>query len=83
MEKTGSKYKETKVLAPMTADDGPHYANNFAMAGPGEDKATYVIDPPSSNGFIRHIDKESGVPEWWKPITLSWTFQYPSKPKSD
>ncbi len=83
VEKTGAAYKETKTLAPMTADDGPHYANNFAMAGPGEYKAAYVIDPPSSNGFIRHIDKESGVPEWWKPITLSWTFQYPSKQKSD
>lgn len=81
LEKTGGKYKESKLLAPMQALDGPHYANNFAMAGPGEYKATYVIAPPSSNGFIRHTDKKTGVPEWWKPITLSWTFQYPSKEK--
>jgi periplasmic iron binding protein len=67
----------------MQAKDGPHYANNFAMAGSGEYKATYVIAPPSSTGFIRHIDKETGVPEWWKPITLAWTFMFPSKEKSD
>jgi periplasmic iron binding protein len=82
VEKTGAEYKETKTLAPMEAGDGPHYANNFAMAGPGEYKATYVVEPPSSNGFIRHIDKATGVPEWWKPITVSWTFQYPSKAKA-
>jgi periplasmic iron binding protein len=83
VEKPGAKYKEAKTLVPMTAADGPHYANNFAMAGPGEYKATYVVEPPSSNGFIRHVDKATGVPEWWKPVTLSWTFQYPSKAKAD
>jgi uncharacterized protein involved in high-affinity Fe2+ transport len=82
VQKTGAGYKETKTLAPMVAADGPHYANNFAMAGPGEYKATYVIEPPSSSGFIRHIDKATGVPDWWKPITVSWTFTYPSKAKS-
>jgi len=83
VEKVGSAYSESKILAPMQADDGPHYANNFAMMGPGHYKAIYTIEPPSSNGFIRHIDKETGVPEWWKPITLSWTFEYPSKPKPE
>jgi periplasmic iron binding protein len=83
VEKVGAPYNETKILAPMSADDGPHYANNFAMMGPGQYKATYVVDPPSSNGYIRHIDKETGVPDWWKPLTLSWTFEYPSKPKAE
>lgn len=81
VEKEGSSYKETKVLAAMEAADGPHYANNFKMDGPGTYKATYVIDPPSKQGFIRHVDKATGVPEWWQPITLSWSFQYPSKNK--
>jgi periplasmic iron binding protein len=83
VEKVSGGYKESKILAPMNAKDGPHYANNFAMAGPGEYKATYQVEPPSANGFIRHVDAETGVPEWWKPITVSWTFQYPSKPKPD
>ncbi len=82
MEKVGGGYKEVKTLAAMEAADGPHYANNFAMAGPGEYKATYVVGPPSANGFIRHVDAKTGVPDWWQPITLSWTFKYPSKAKT-
>lgn len=74
--KKGGNYSESKILPPMQAIDGPHYANNFDMDGPGEYTATYVISPPD---LIRHIDKATGVPEWWKPITQSWTFTYPSK----
>ena len=81
LTKDGSKFKKAGKLAPMTADDGPHYANNVTMAGPGTYQLTYEILPPSSNGFIRHIDKATGVPDWWRPITLHWTFTYPSKQK--
>jgi uncharacterized protein involved in high-affinity Fe2+ transport len=63
----------------MTAKDGPHYANNVDMAGPGTYHLTFIISPPTSHGFIRHVDKASGVPAWWKPITTTWTFTYPSK----
>ena len=83
VEKVGGKYKESKVLGAMTAGDGPHYANNFKMDGPGSYKITYVISPPSKAGFIRHVDKATGVPAWWQPITVSWTFDYPSKPKKE
>jgi hypothetical protein len=82
LSKQGSSFKKSGTLAAMTADDGPHYANNVNMDGPGTYELTYEILPPSSNGFIRHIDKASGVPEWWKPITAHWTFTYPSKEKS-
>jgi periplasmic iron binding protein len=81
LTKDGSKFKKTGKLAPMTAADGPHYANNVTMAGPGTYQLTYEISPPSSNGFIRHVDKATGVPDWWKPFTLHWTFAYPSKQK--
>ena len=81
--KQGSSFKKTGTLAAMTAGDGPHYANNVAMDGPGTYELTYEILPPSSNGFIRHIDEATGVPEWWKPITAHWTFTYPSKEKAD
>ena len=74
-------YKKSGLLQPMIAKDGPHYANNVDMAGPGTYHLTYIISPPSSHGFIRHVDKASGVPDWWKPITTSWTFSYPSKTK--
>ena len=82
LAKQGSNFTKTGTLAAMTADDGPHYANNVRMAGPGTYDLTYEILPPSSNGFIRHIDKATGVPDWWKPITAHWTFTYPSKEKS-
>ena len=75
------KYKQTGQLYPMIAKDGTHYANNIDMSGPGTYHLTYVISPPSRNGFIRHTDAASGVPAWWKPITASWTFAYPSKTK--
>jgi periplasmic iron binding protein len=82
LTKDGDKaYRKTGTLAPMIAKDGPHYANNVDMAGPGTYHLRYVIAPPSSHGFIRHVDKASGVPAWWKPITVDWTFAYPSKTK--
>ena len=81
LTKAGSPFKKTGALAPMTAGDGPHYANNVRMAGPGTYHLTYEILPPSAKGFIRHVDKASGVPAWWKPITAHWTFTYPSKAK--
>ena len=81
VEKVGTSWKKTGTLAAMQAKDGPHYANNTTMNGPGQYKLTYVIDPPSENGFIRHVDKETGIPDWWKPVSASWTFTYPSKSK--
>ncbi len=78
MEKVGTPWKHTGTLAAMQAKDGPHYANNTTMDGPGQYKLTYVISPPD---LIRHVDKDTGVPDWWKPVTASWTFTYPSKSK--
>ncbi len=77
LEKPGSAWKTTGVLKPMTAKDGPHYAENVKMDGPGEYKLTYRFEPPEKNGFFRHVDKESGVPAWWEPFDASFTFKYP------
>ncbi|HWY61876.1 MAG TPA: iron transporter [Rhizomicrobium sp.] len=74
-------FKKSGILFAMTAKDGPHYANDVDMAGPGIYHLIYIISPPPSHGFIRHTDKASGVPDWWKPINLDWTFTYPSKTK--
>lgn len=81
LTKDGDGFRKTGTLSPMTAGDGPHYANNVRMAGPGTYELTYEILPPSSNGFIRHTDKATGVPAWWKPITAHWSFTYPSQEK--
>ena len=63
IEKAGTKFKKTGKLMAMTADDGPHYANNVSLMGDGDYRFTYRFEPPSKAGFIRHVDKESGVPD--------------------
>ncbi len=77
LEKTGSPWKSSGMLKPMTAKDGPHYAENVHMDGPGEYKLTYRFEPPVRNGFFRHTDKETGVPEWWAPFEETFVFKYP------
>ena len=63
----------------MVAKDGPHYADNVKMDGPGTYKVVYNFRSPESNGFLRHIDKETGVPAWWTPFSQTFTFRYPQK----
>ena len=79
LEKLGTDWKSEGTLKPMIAKDGPHYANNVAMNGGGKYKVTYLFTSPESSGFYRHTDKETGVPEWWKPFSQSFEFKYPHK----
>jgi periplasmic iron binding protein len=83
IEKVGTKYKASGKLLPMTAGDGPHYANNVALSGDGDYKVTFTFEPPSKGGFYRHVDKATGVPDWWQPFSQSWTFHFPSKEAND
>jgi uncharacterized protein involved in high-affinity Fe2+ transport len=79
IEKTGSAWKGSGTLRPMVAKDGAHYADNVKMNGPGTYKVVYRFTSPESNGFFRHVDKETGVPAWWAPFSETFTFQYPQK----
>jgi periplasmic iron binding protein len=79
LEKQGSPWKVSGTLKPMTAKDGPHYADNVKMDGSGIYRVTYRFSPPEANGFYRHVDKETGVPEWWQPFSETFTFSYPQK----
>ena len=79
LEKQGSDWKTSGTLKAMTAKDGPHYADNVKMDGPGTYKLTYRFTPPDANGFYRHTDRETGVPPWWQPFTEAFTFKYPQK----
>jgi uncharacterized protein involved in high-affinity Fe2+ transport len=72
-------YKKAGLLYPVAGKTGPHYAASAEMAGPGTYHLTYIVSPPSAHGMMRRTDKTGGVPDWWKPITASWTFLYPSK----
>ena len=79
LEKQGTSWKTSGTLKPMTAKDGPHYADNVKMDGPGTYKVTYAFKAPETNGFYRHTDQETGVPAWWKPFSETFTFMYPQK----
>lgn len=82
------KYELTKLpsgevikgdMMPMVASDGPHYGDNVKLAGPGKYKLKLTIAPPSANQhahFGRHVDKETGVGEWFKPLTAEFEFTY-------
>jgi uncharacterized protein involved in high-affinity Fe2+ transport len=63
----------------MTAKDGPHYADNIRMAGPGQYRVTYRFTSPEAQGFYHHVDKETGVPPWWAPFATSFVFNYPQR----
>jgi uncharacterized protein involved in high-affinity Fe2+ transport len=63
------------ALMPMVANDGPHYGDNAKMFGPGKYKMSITVTPPGMD-FGRHVDKETGVGPWFKPITTEWEFTY-------
>ncbi len=65
------------VFMPMVANDGPHYGENVKMAGPGKYVLKLTVKPPGEHThFGRHIDKETGVAEWFKPFTTEYEFTY-------
>jgi uncharacterized protein involved in high-affinity Fe2+ transport len=74
-------FRQVGLLTPVAGKNGPHYAAAADMGGPGSYHITYIVSPPSAHGMLRQTDKLGGVPDWWKPITASWTFTYPSQSK--
>ncbi len=81
------RYELTKVggetvsgdLMPMVASDGPHYGDNVKLSGAGSYKLRLTISPPgdaSHAHFGRHVDRETGVAEWFAPFALDYAFVY-------
>ena len=66
------------TFMPMSASDGPHYGNNVKLDGPGKYKITFIIENPSKQSYLLHVDKETGVEGrfWDKPIEVSWDFDF-------
>ena len=77
IEKQGSAWSDQGTLRAMIAKDGPHYASNVRLDGPGSYQVTYTFSPPDAHGVLRHTDDETGVPEWWTPFSETFTFSYP------
>ncbi|WKW49747.1 iron transporter [Rhodomicrobium lacus] len=69
-------------LVPDIATDGFAYCNNIKLpgaGGAGKYKLTLTVSPPSDNKkqrIARHVDKENGVPDWFKPFSLDYEFTY-------
>ena len=66
------------TFMPMSASDGPHYGNNVKLDGPGRYKITFIVENPSKQSYLLHVDKETGVTGrfWDKPIEVSWDFDF-------
>ena len=64
------------TMMPMAASDGPHYGNNIALPE-GEYTITLSIKSPAENGYLLHVDDETGVDAkdgfWTEPLTATWT----------
>ena len=64
-------------MMPMVANDGPHYGDNVKLKGPGKYRLKLIVAPPTVHAhFGRHVDKETGVGPWFKPITLEYDFVF-------
>ncbi|MBV8628152.1 MAG: iron transporter [Paraburkholderia sp.] len=79
LSKVGTSQSVKGDLMAMVANDGPHYGDNVKMFGAGKYHLKLMVEPPMQTGhmaFGRHIDKETGVGPWFKPITIEYDFTY-------
>jgi uncharacterized protein involved in high-affinity Fe2+ transport len=79
LSKAGDSQVQKGDFMPMVANDGPHYGDNVKLMGPGKYKLKLTISPPSKNAhahFGRHVDKETGVAEWFDTFSLEYEFTY-------
>jgi uncharacterized protein involved in high-affinity Fe2+ transport len=72
-------FKQAGLLYAAASKSGPRYGGAAQLAGPGTYHVTYIVSPPSTRGLYRQTDKAGGVPDWWKPISVSWSFSWPLK----
>jgi uncharacterized protein involved in high-affinity Fe2+ transport len=73
----GSKAAEGTFM-PMNASDGPHYGANIKLGNAGTYKVKFIIESPEAQGFLLHVDKETGVEGryWTSPLVAEWDFDY-------
>jgi uncharacterized protein involved in high-affinity Fe2+ transport len=76
--KTGGSWNTEGTFMPMSASDGPHYGANLKLDGAGTYKVRFIIQSPESQGYLLHVDQETGVPGrfWQQPLTAEWDFDY-------
>jgi uncharacterized protein involved in high-affinity Fe2+ transport len=76
--KTGSDWQIEGNFMPMNASDGPHYGANLKLDGAGTYKIRFLIQNPENQGYLLHVDQETGVPGrfWGAPLVAEWDFDF-------
>ena len=76
--KDGSGTPVTGTFMQMNASDGPHYGANIKLDQAGQYTVTITIHSPQENGWVLHVDPETGVKGrfWTQPIELTWDWDY-------
>ncbi|MDR1914479.1 MAG: iron transporter [Clostridiales bacterium] len=66
------------TFMPMNATDGPHYGANIKLGDAGTYKVKFIIESPEAQGFLLHVDNETGVAGrfWTEPLVAEWDFDY-------
>jgi uncharacterized protein involved in high-affinity Fe2+ transport len=72
------KTKVEGTFMPMNASDGPHYGANIKLGPAGTYKVRFMIESPEGQGFLLHVDKETGITGryWTEPLVAEWDFDY-------
>lgn len=72
----GSDKKEAAsgTFMVMNADDGPHYGANVKLDKSDTYSVTFTLHSPVENGFLLHVDDETGVKGrfWEDPIEVTF-----------
>jgi uncharacterized protein involved in high-affinity Fe2+ transport len=76
--KTGSNWQIEGTFMPMSASDGPHYGNNIKLDGAGTYHVKFLIQSPEAQGYLLHVDQETGVTGrfWPTPLVAEWDFDW-------
>lgn len=74
-ETTGAIVVDWDAFMVMSADDGAHYGANIKLDTSDTYTLTFRIHNPSENGYLLHVDEETGVPNhafWADPIDVEF-----------
>lgn len=77
-DKNDPNNKQEGTSMEMNASDGPHYGGNVKLDKDGEYTLTFKIHSPAENGWMLHVDKETGVEGhfWTEPLEATFDWDY-------
>lgn len=77
-DKNDANNKQEGTFMEMVASDGPHYGANIKLDKDGEYTLTLSIHSPAENGWMLHVDPETGVKGhfWTEPLVASFDWDY-------